>query len=1317
MRDLSKFLDEVNSLYKNSSGINFISNNASILKKRKHIYAEVKNLIVVKLDAIGDCILYSNSYKAIRKNFPNATITALVYSETKELMDRNPYINTVIYVDRKSLQSVKPYWENVIRKISQFKFDLLINPLYSRDYVSDELVRFINAKFKIGVSGDSSNIIDEIKAKTDENYSYLLKPDTSGTKFELYRNAEILALMGCESDPSALPECSFKKEDEETVKSFLNSTGLNSYAIIFPGGKGGKLSPKYWGSENFARLIDRIQEKENINVLVLAGPGDSEVCVEISSFCKTQPVILQGHFTIWQVAAFINNSLFYIGIDTSISHLAAALKKESVVLLGGGHFGRFFPYPGNSSVHSVYKKMECFGCNWKCSKNTNECLRLITPDEVLKPLESLLGKNKSAQFNIIKSNGSKPIIDILLPPGNRHSWHLKDGFLNEIRSKGMLNKVFYSDENNYKHIFDYLNKGGNSDFLIALGGDHHLYYLHNDKLKQEIWRKYKKPKVCYSYESTVDSIYGFYLNRALNASGVFSHILAADETDIDFWKAQKKEAVWFPQFVDEKVFRSTVPINKRKNKIFFKGKLWREYDLRKKFIMRLLDNKSCEMDTEFVPTTKLVELYNNYMFAVNPPGVFGGFNVRTFEALACGSILLQYKFKGKPLNNALFKHNEHLIYFDLDNPDKTLGDIKHLLSNSQAYLHIAKQGREEVLNHHTIEKRIESILQWIDSGKIPEYPQHPENDSKDVQQVKYNLHSEKRETISTAASSINPKVSAIVSVYNCEKYIEGCIKDLINQSLYKKGELEIVLVNSGSEENEEKIIKKYAEEYKNIVYLKTEERESIYSAWNRAVKVSKGRFITNANADDRHCENALEEMLARFEKDNSLDVVYSDCYKTFVENDTYNSNTNKHRINWVNFDSDLLLFGCYLGPQPMWKKSLHNKFGYFDSSLTVVGDYEFWLRISKQARFFHIPEPLGLYYYSDSSAEHRNKKITEDENFSVQKKYLYKFVKSVSDIDRIKNKLNAVRQAKDGENYFSAAIALLALREKGLEVEKKLFELSNNIKEFPLQKKIELAEQIEKSVLNDNLITDEKSILENLYLLLATAHLFEKQLNEAELYYRKAIDVNPDSSLANTGLAEIYFLMRNYSEAKIYFQKALQLEPDNVAAQKGLAKLPVSSLSSEKEQITMNENNNGLINIEEAFNEAFLLFKNTDYHNAINKVELLIKYIESNEEPDVNLKTALYNLKGFALLSLNNLIEAKACFETALKYDNHSEKACAGLGEVFFLSGKYEEAKTMYEWAVKYNDKDIYSVNGLAKVNKEFSLKENHNSLLSVESE
>ncbi len=255
-------------------------------------------------------------------------------------------------------------------------------------------------------------------------------------------------------------------------------------------------------------------------------------------------------------------------------------------------------------------------------------------------------------------------------------------------------------------------------------------------------------------------------------------------------------------------------------------------------------------------------------------------------------------------------------------------------------------------------------------------------------------------------------VSAIVSVYNCERFIEGCLEDLENQTIADK--VEIVIVNSGSQQKEEIIISKFQDRYTNIVYLKTQERETIYKAWNQGIKIAAGKYITNANSDDRHRKDAFEIMVNVLENNRDVDLVYANSIVTNNENESFDRHVPTKYVNRAtpepNALSALLLKGCYVGPQPMWRKSIHKSIGLFNESLDVVGDYEFWLRMSEKCKFQHINEYLGLYLNNQDSAEHRNPELSFEEWYQVVNNFLKKHVESKNDniifIKTVKAKLS-----------------------------------------------------------------------------------------------------------------------------------------------------------------------------------------------------------------------------------------------------------------------------------------------------------------------
>jgi len=412
-------------------------------------------------------------------------------------------------------------------------------------------------------------------------------------------------------------------------------------------------------------------------------------------------------------------------------------------------------------------------------------------------------------------------------------------------------------------------------------------------------------------------------------------------------------------------------------------------------------------------------------------------------------------------------------------------------------------------------------------------------------------------------------VSAIVSTYNSEKFIRGCLDDLINQTLYERGELEIVVVNSGSKQNEENIVKDYIKKHSNITYIRTE-RETIYQAWNRGIKSAKGKYITNANTDDRHKPDAFEKMVYAFENNPDVDVVYGNIYNTTIPNDTWASAKPKTETNWIPFDSDLILFGCFLGPQPMWKKNLHDKFGYFDEGLKVVGDYEFWVRISHAAKFLHIEEKLGLYYYSQESVEHRNQLLTDKEHSKVQEKYFNVFVSTMDDIKRIKAKLEIIKKAMNNDEYYNKAMKILCRREKGLLLYNSIIDLIKHSAGYPYEQLIEDSKKIEILIEDDGII--DNLFVENYYCIMGVVHIKNENLSKARLYFENALKKNDKLLHAYLGLAEVNYAEENFEDSRNMFETALKIEPGNIIAVNGLKKngLKISGNISEHNNVPVN---------------------------------------------------------------------------------------------------------------------------------------------------
>jgi glycosyltransferase involved in cell wall biosynthesis len=264
-------------------------------------------------------------------------------------------------------------------------------------------------------------------------------------------------------------------------------------------------------------------------------------------------------------------------------------------------------------------------------------------------------------------------------------------------------------------------------------------------------------------------------------------------------------------------------------------------------------------------------------------------------------------------------------------------------------------------------------------------------------------------------------VSAIVSVYNCRKFIRRCLEDLENQTIADK--LEIIVVNSGSQENEEQIVKEFQQKYNNIKYIKTEHREGIYRAWNRAVAAARGRYLTSANTDDRHRKDALEIMAKALDAEPDVALVYGDQIYTDTPNPTFENHHVVEMNRRPEFSRQSLLFECYIGSQPMWRKSLHDELGGFDETLIRASDWDFWLRIAGKYKLKHIPEFLGLFYLNENAVGFRRTIHRLYERYLVGRRYGNPYISAIPLYGARGNPLvSIVMAAYNAADYIARAI-------------------------------------------------------------------------------------------------------------------------------------------------------------------------------------------------------------------------------------------------------------------------------------------------------
>jgi hypothetical protein len=250
------------------------------------------------------------------------------------------------------------------------------------------------------------------------------------------------------------------------------------------------------------------------------------------------------------------------------------------------------------------------------------------------------------------------------------------------------------------------------------------------------------------------------------------------------------------------------------------------------------------------------------------------------------------------------------------------------------------------------------------------------------------------------------KVSIITSLYKGGEYIESFLNNIVSSIGFEKF-VELIIIDANSPEMEKEVIQKYQENYSNIKYVRTDTVIGIYEAWNIAVKMASGDYITNANLDDLRRGDSFMIQSAVLENLKFVDVVYQDLFYTFDPFISF------EEIALIGIKTKLPIVNVHNMMQfnsphnaPMWRASLHKEIGYFDEGYKSAGDYDFWIRaLLEKKTFYKINDPIVAYFQNPKGLSTNQNSRGVSEAMSISKKYFHMLMPSViglSDDDFLK---------------------------------------------------------------------------------------------------------------------------------------------------------------------------------------------------------------------------------------------------------------------------------------------------------------------------
>ncbi|MEE8357309.1 MAG: glycosyltransferase family 9 protein [Anaerolineales bacterium] len=390
----------------------FINAVAGMLPVGKKSTSTKKKILIVRLDGIGDYILFIEFLRGLRDLYPDNDFELTLVGNLlwKDLGEKNPFVDHTVFISRERFRKEAAYRFRALRDIARRSFDIAINPTISREaLMGDSIMQASSAAVRIGSIGYGGNISQMGKRISDRWYTELL-PLADDAPMELDQQAYFLNKLGLGSHLIRPPRLQIEPEWQKDADRLLEKTGYPPpYVLLSPGV--GLPKGKAWPLERFADLSARINAELGVTVLLCGGPGEGILAKKIlSSSTGNRIVDLTGETGLGTMAALIAVSEALVAGDTGVVHMASAIGIPSVCVLGGGHMGRFLPYRiGNRLLEKgssndgygttpplvVTSVRSCKCDNWNCTRDewlggSFPCIDEVDTDQVFDALKRVM---------------------------------------------------------------------------------------------------------------------------------------------------------------------------------------------------------------------------------------------------------------------------------------------------------------------------------------------------------------------------------------------------------------------------------------------------------------------------------------------------------------------------------------------------------------------------------------------------------------------------------------------------------------------------------------------------------------------------------------------------------------------------------------------------------------------------------------------------------------------------------------------------------------------------------------------------------------
>lgn len=328
-----------------------------------------QRVLILRPDHIGDVLLFSGALRPIRDRWPASEISLVVRQHVINLIDHCPHVDRM-----EAYESWCPQRAGA---------DVLLLPVRSPTAAMHADVRKVAAAQKLGIAGDWNNQTETADhAATSAYGARMAVPPEQRWRHELEVTGDFLRFIGCDDTDGFAPEFWLDDADREFAATNVPD-GAGRVVGIMPEAS----HPcRVWPVERYADVVAALPDVEAV---VLFGGGESRrdlarLGAALKRACgRVEKIGLAGRATLRQTAACVARCDLLISTETWVLHAGVTAGVPTVGIMGGGHYGRFYPWGVTARHRTARRLMDCYHCNWQCPYAVTHCIHDISANQVI----------------------------------------------------------------------------------------------------------------------------------------------------------------------------------------------------------------------------------------------------------------------------------------------------------------------------------------------------------------------------------------------------------------------------------------------------------------------------------------------------------------------------------------------------------------------------------------------------------------------------------------------------------------------------------------------------------------------------------------------------------------------------------------------------------------------------------------------------------------------------------------------------------------------------------------------------------------------